>query len=61
MLFSRKFVVVVHPLRLQFREVSEHGRIEVHAECQFERFVEGMVLDDQNLDMLEENVGRDHE
>ena len=56
---SRKFVVMVHPLRLQLREVPEHGRSEAHATFQFKRFVEAKVRGDQCFDMLCENFGRD--
>ena len=56
---SRTFTVVVHPLRLQFREVLERGRGEAHAEFQFIRFVESNVLGGRRFDLLGEVFGHD--
>ena len=58
--FSLTFAVMVHPLRLQFREVSEHGRVETGATSQFNRSVEATFRDDRIFDdMLGENLRHD--
>ena len=56
---SRNVVVMVHPLRLLLRELSEHDRIETHAKCKFKRPPESKVLGDQYFVMLGDNFGHD--
>ena len=59
-LFSRAFFFVVHPLHLQFWEMSGHGRSDAHVGIQRNRFVASNRLGDQHFDMLGEIFGHVH-